>query len=219
MLEQLFTQGRIWQRHHGDAPAAIDTGFEAMNQHLPGGGWPAAGVVEIIYPHLGLGELSLLLPCLRQLSQRERWLAWVAPPWRPNAAALVSAGVDIRKLLLVSPKNGVSQHRDTLWSLEECIKSGAVSAILGWPQQLKPDQARRLHLCASQYQVPCFLFKQQPVTQTPASTACALRLQLQAIDTQRVTVSVLKQRHGWPPPPFTLTLKRYSPFRYRPDKS
>lgn len=246
MLDQLFSQGRIWQRHRGDSSTTIDTGFEVMNHYLPSGGWPADGVTEILYPQPGLGELSLLLPCLQQLSQQERWLAWVAPPWQLNAAALANAGVDIRSILVINPKSNAphgrhgsisnarnnsrsnfknysrSKHKNKsyadnnqcLWSLEECLKSGAVSAVLGWPQQLKPDQARRLQMCAGQYQVPCFLFKQQPLTKPCPATPCALRLQLTADSSDTLTITVLKQRHGWPPPPFTLSLKRYSPFRY-----
>jgi len=214
MLDQLFNQGHIWQRHRGAEAPALDTGFEALNRRLPGGGWPADGVTEILYPQLGIGELSLLLPCLKQLSQQERWLVWIAPPWQPNAAALVAAGVDIRSVLLLTPAQGTSTSRDILWALEESLKSGAVSAVFGWPKQITIPQARRLHMCASQYQVPCFLFKRQALDQTPPATPCALRLQLRPTTADAIEIDILKQRQGWPPPPFPLALKRYSPFRY-----
>ncbi len=215
MLDQLFSKGHIWQRHRGGSTSAIDTGYEALNQYLPDGGWPADGITEVLYPRLGMGELSLLLPCLRQLSQQERWLVWVMPPWQPNAAALAAAGIDIQALLLVQVKQQSAQNREILWTLEESLKSGAVSAVLGWPQQMTPPQARRLQMCASQYQVPCFLFKHQLNYKPPQATPCSLRLQLTPQNTDTLEVNILKQRQGWPPPPFALTVKRFSPFRYQ----
>jgi cell division inhibitor SulA len=210
MLDQLFSQGHIWQCHRGGHTPVVDTGFELLNHYLPGGGWPTDGVTEILYPNFGIGELSLLLPCLRQLSEKEHWQAWVAPPWQPNAAALAAVGIDIRTVLLITP----SLNRDILWALEESLKSGAVSAVLGWPQQITPPQARRLQMCAAQYQVPCFLFKQQPLTQPSQATPCTLRLQLRPLSNHSLEIDILKQRQGWPPPPFPLTVKRYSRFRY-----
>ena len=122
--------------------------------------------------------------------------------------------MDIRNILLITPSQITHQLKDTLWTLEESIKSGAAAAVLGWPQQMSVPQARRLQMCASQYQVPCFLFKQQPIQEPIAATPCALRLQLKAITHDAVEIDILKQRHGWPSPPFCLAIKRYSPFRY-----
>ena len=214
MLDQLFSQGQVWQHHRHSGVPALDTGFEALNRHLPGGGWPADGVTEILYPQMGIGEFSLLLPCLKQLSQQERWLIWVAPPWQPNAAALTAAGVDIRRILLLNPAAGSTQHRDVLWALEESLKSGAAAAVLAWPTHISVPQTRRLQICANQHQVPCFLFKQQALNQTPLATPCALRLRVKPVTNTAIEIDILKQRQGWPSPPFPVVIKRFTPFRY-----
>ncbi|TQV67293.1 translesion DNA synthesis-associated protein ImuA [Exilibacterium tricleocarpae] len=210
MLDQLFDRGQVWQRHQYSSPPAIDTGFATLNQHLPGAGWPAAGVTEILYPQHGIGELSLLLPSLAKLSQRELWIIWVGPPWRLNAPALAAAGVDVRRILVVSP----AQNTGILWALEEGLKSGAASAVLGWPQQASSTQVRRLQICAAQHEVPCFVFRHQRPGGQNQQTPSALRLQLKPLSTDRVEIRILKQRRGWPAAPFPFTLQRCPAFRY-----
>lgn len=212
MLEQLFNRGQIWQRHHSSHPPALDTGFAALNRHLPGAGWPADGVTEILYPRHGVGELSLLLPCLAELSRKAMWIIWVAPPLRLNAGALAAAGVDIRQILVVSPR----QNTEILWAIEEGLKSGAASAVLGWPQQASATQVRRMQICAAQNQVPCFLFKHQLLFKQSQSqqTPCALRLQLAPLTPDMLAVDILKQRQGWPAAPIALRLRRSAGFRY-----
>ena len=46
------------------------TGFDVLDRHLPGGGWPATGLTEILTEHYGIGELSLLMPALARLAAR-----------------------------------------------------------------------------------------------------------------------------------------------------
>lgn len=241
MLDQLFNQGHIWQRHRHHHPPALDSGFAELNQYLPGGGWPADGVIEILYSQPGIGELSLVLPCLNQLSEQARWIIWVAPPWQPNAAALAAQGMDISKLLIVNPtkivtptrgptthrKKSLGKHldnpqnalnREILWSLEEALKSDAASAVIGWPTYTNAAQIRRLQICADQHQVPCFLFRQIPERQFFANpmqaNPCALRIAIAPAQHQSIAINILKQRQGWPPPPFILSLKRHSNYRY-----
>ena len=74
-------------------------------------------------------------------------VVWIAPSWLPDALAPcgVRAIVDPGRLLLVRP------HRplDVLWSLEETLRSGAVSlAVAELPQLPNLTQVRRLHLAA-----------------------------------------------------------------------
>ncbi|HRG72580.1 MAG TPA: SOS cell division inhibitor SulA, partial [Thauera aminoaromatica] len=53
--------GSVWQasRLAGAAGAVLPTGFSALDAELPGGGWPAGALIELLADRPGVGELSL----------------------------------------------------------------------------------------------------------------------------------------------------------------
>src|SRR5256712_8350327 len=76
----------------------LPCGFPELEAELPGGGWPAGALTEILPAHEGIGELRLLGPALAGLSQLGLRLAWIAPPHLPYAPALAAAGIRISNL-------------------------------------------------------------------------------------------------------------------------
>src|SRR2546430_17416095 len=76
----------------------ISCGFPGLDAELPGRGWPAGALTEILPAHEGIGELRLLGPTLAGLSKRGLRLVWVAPPHLPHPPALAPAGTPFRKL-------------------------------------------------------------------------------------------------------------------------
>ena len=55
----------LWKgRCPNGARRTLPSGHARLDERLPGGGWPVGALTEIITPHPGLGELSLLLPAL-----------------------------------------------------------------------------------------------------------------------------------------------------------
>src|SRR5215467_9686682 len=99
----------------------VSSGFPALDAELPGGGWPAGALTEILPAHEGIGELRLLGPALASLSRRGLRLAWIAPPHLPYAPALAAAGIDLAKLVIVR----TASHRETLWAAEQALASNA----------------------------------------------------------------------------------------------
>ncbi len=196
-------------------PQGIDTGFSMLNEKLADAGWPANGVTEILYDRQGVGEISILLPALQRLSESEKWLIWISPPHRLHGPALAAVGINTHRLMLVHPHSGSRSSRDCLWSTEEAIKSGAASAVLSWPGQIKPEHVRRLQIVAAQHHTPCFLFREQGAAATP----CALRIHVQGLDHEWVNVSILKRKRGWPVEPFKLQVRSCPAYRYQKQSS
>src|SRR3954465_11773874 len=102
-------------RGRGRSLAPIETfveGFAALDAALPGGGWPRTGLIEVLIPRHGIGELSLFLPLVAEISARPqgRWCAFIPPPYQLFAPAFAAAGVDLARILLVRARTG-------LWSL------------------------------------------------------------------------------------------------------
>ena len=94
---------QVWQGNElAEADSrVISSGYAALDQLLPGQGWSAGGLTELLIEHEGVGELRLLAHALRHLTvQAERHVMLVAPPYQPCAAALQGLGYRCRACLM-----------------------------------------------------------------------------------------------------------------------
>lgn len=204
----------LWRASQVGRPRALvfPSGFASLDEALPGGGWPAASLTELLLPHPGVGELRLLAPVLARLQreQHERCLMWFDPPALPCAWALRSLGLAPGQLVVVHsrvdaarlarPSRSSSQplHRapaapSSLWALEHALRSGHVGAVLAWlPPRLPADALRRLQLAAQGHEGPAFLLRGEAAA-AQASPA-PLRLQLTAAAPDWLSVRVFKRR-------------------------
>src|SRR6266404_2098038 len=94
-LARLLEHPAIWRGTSVARTETLPTGFGALDERLPGRGWPRSGLIEILVSRFGVGELTLLLPALAALTRRPmaRWCVWVAPPLEPFAPSLAAHGV------------------------------------------------------------------------------------------------------------------------------
>jgi hypothetical protein len=190
-LESVLQHPGVWR---GDqraqaAEAALPTGFAALDEVLPGGGWPRGALTELLIRRQGIGELRLLTPALAQLSEADGWLAWVAPPYVPYAAALAAAGIDLRRVLVAKP----ATDADAWWTAEQALRSGACGALLAWLRAADERRMRRLQLAAETGHAWGVLFRHARAAgeRSPA----ALRLLLEPAG-EGLAVHVLKRRGG-----------------------
>lgn len=208
----LWRAGQLAQQQHQQQTPGIPTGYAQLDQHLPGKGWPAAGLMEFMLTSAGIGELSMLVPALQQLSHGEdRWLTWINPPFIPYAPALQSVGIDTSKILLIHPRT----HADTLWALERTCKSGSCSIALAWldEKKLKLKDTQRLQVAAKQGRTLTCLFR--PKTALTQSSMAELRLALGNTKPGQISVDVLKRRGGWPVHDVQLPVAQITKTEYR----
>jgi hypothetical protein len=191
-LESLLrTDRRIWRGkggHNASFPV-VASGFAALDRLLPGGGWPYPALIEILAPAWGIGELSLLLPAMRQLNRDGRWLIWIAPPFVPYAPALAGQGLDLQRTLVVDIPDS---DTDRWWSMEKLLRHPGAGLVMAWPQRIQPVVLRRLQLAAEEGGTIGVLFHGLHGGSTPA----ALRLAVAPAD-DGLEVRVLKARGGW----------------------
>lgn len=173
-LLDLLQHPGIWRGRSVARTATLSTGYPALDDALPGGGWPRAGLVEILTPRFGLGELRLLVPALASLAALTpaRWLAWVAPPYEPYAPALAAAGIQLERQLVVRTETA-------LWAMEQALASGACEAVLCWPRRAQLRSIRRLQLATERGRALGFLFRE--LTSARESSPAGLRLQFEPL--------------------------------------
>ncbi|MEZ5550376.1 MAG: translesion DNA synthesis-associated protein ImuA [Pseudomonadales bacterium] len=224
MPDHLLDHPDLWRA--GDLrrpPETVPSGFAELDAQLPGGGWPRGGLSELLFDTAGIGELRLLLPALRTLSQQMRWIAWVNPPFIPYAPALSAAGIDISRILLIHPRpqqprqqhaqpqpqqkqqqqKQQQKHKDALWALERASRSGTCSAVLAWldERQLTVPDTRRLQLAAREGNTLSCLFR--PGSAAALPSMAELRLAMRPVvglagAMSGAEVSICKRRGGWP---------------------
>jgi len=140
-----------------------------------------------------LGEIGLLLPALRQLQSPspERVIAWLNPPFIPYAPALVQQGLDLERQIISGPLTATQ----TLWAMEQALRSGACGAVLAWADHARAQDLRRLKLACSAGRSLGVLFRspRHRLQPSPAN----LRLLLSS-DATELHVQFLKVQRGRP---------------------
>ena len=144
-IETLLAAQTLWHAGRSASIAAEGepSGHAALDALLPQRGWPRRALTELLLPADGVGELSLLMPTLVRMTQAGGTVALIAPPYLPYAPAWQAAGVELAALQIVD-----ASSRDALWAFEQCLRSGACAAVIGWPLHADAPALRRLQVAA-----------------------------------------------------------------------
>jgi cell division inhibitor SulA len=185
-LARLLEHPAIWRGRSAVHRDGLSTGFAALDELLPGQGWPRTGLIEILVARFGSGELSLLLPALARLTRAAsaRWCVWVAPPLMPFAPALLAGGMVLERVAVVGGER-------PLWAFEQTLGSGACDVVLGWVARPRPREIRRLQLAAERGRTLGVLFR--PRRAARESSGAVLRLALEPRE-DGIRITLLKGR-------------------------
>ncbi len=173
-LSTLLDARQVWRGRAHEVPVGDQpTGWCALDAVLPAGGWPEASLSEILLPVDGVGELRLVLPTLARLTQGQRNVVIVSPPYAPCVAGWRQHGVDMRRVEFVD-----AGEKDVLWATEQCLRSGSCAAVLAWPHHADDRALRRLQVAAVTGQALAFVFRDR--SHLSNASPAALRLELEA---------------------------------------
>jgi cell division inhibitor SulA len=172
-LDSLLQDRRVWR---GNMPSAVSnsalaTGYADLDVTLPSGGWLEASLIEILIAQDGIGELSLVLPILAKLSQQQKPIVLIAPPYRPYAPAWQNSGVRLSQLHVIQ-----TQPKEALWAMEQSLRSGSCGAVLGWPMKADDKSLRRLQVAAETGNTLGFAFRAINAQSNPSPAPVRLSL-------------------------------------------
>ncbi len=151
-------------------PLGLDPGgVHEIRSEAPADGMGAAAATAA-------RRIFALLLGVRRLHALERPgpLLWCLPAaaahetGMPYSRGLAALGLDPDRVIIASPR----KNRDVLWVVEEAVKAGCLSLVLGEVQGGGVTAARRLSLAAAEGRTPCVLVS--PAGQA-AVTATATR--------------------------------------------
>ncbi len=194
LLNTLMQDARVWQghRHRRTSQPAESTGYQVLDNQLGGIGWPCGALSECLLDTPGIGELHLLLPLMRRLSDAGQTIFWINPPYTPYAPALARERVNLDQVVVIHTDNA----SDALWTLENCLRSPVTGLVMAWPDKMASRDVRRLQLAAEAGSNVCVLFRER--CHAAQNSPAALRLELEAGLDQALNIKVLKRRGSWP---------------------
>jgi hypothetical protein len=182
-LARLCRNGR-----EGPPPQIEPSGSVSLDAVLPGGGWQSGTIVELMPMSDGIGELRLLMPALAKVTQSERHVAMIAPPYIPYAPALLRHGLRLEHFWIIRAQSAA----DILWSAEQTLRCKSFGAVLAWPSAIRDREVRRLQLAAEAGNSIGFVYRQPSAARE--SSPAAVRLRLQADATGQMSIDVVKCR-------------------------
>ena len=187
----LKTQPALWRgRDRYVNTASIPTGFAALDKALPARGWAVGGVTELLHDQHGIGELSLLLPAVRHVTDTG-WAALINPPYIPYAPAFSNAGIALDRLLIINSDEDIN----TLWATEQILRSGLFGAVVAWVHKSSAQRQRRLQLAAESGGSWATVYRplRASTEHSPVATRICLSLQV-----NELTLDIIKVRAGSP---------------------
>lgn len=164
---RLFRAGQPLRRDQGATPS----GFAALDEVLPWGGFPRGALTEILLSQPGVGEIELLLPALRGIAAQER-IVFVAPPCIPYAPALRNMGLPLQRFAWID-----ADPAQAPWAAEQCLRSGCLGAVALWQAGGDDRGLRRLQLAAEEGACHGFVFRPARHASNPSPAALRLKFE------------------------------------------
>lgn len=204
----VFDPALLWRADEMAAAGGrtLPSGYPALDAQLPGGGWPAQGLTELLMAQPGSGELRLLAPVLRSFGNRP--VLWIAPPATPYLPALQQLGLSLDGLVWLTPASLI----DAGWAAEQALRSRACAAVLWW-SDAPAGVWRRLNLAAQDSGCP--LWAMRPSAARAQASAAPLRLWAEAAAGGQLSVQVFKRRGPAMAAPVLLSLPLAAPLLRR----
>jgi protein ImuA len=146
-------------------PLCLPLGLAAVDSHLPEGGLTCGALHEVVPKTEGsiAAAFGFIAAILGRLS-RAYPLIFILPvyglrPYRPHGRlhghGLNALGLDPARLIVVE----TAHRKETLWAMEEALRSAAPAAVAGLIDTLDLKTSQRLHLAATNAGLPLFLLR------------------------------------------------------------
>jgi hypothetical protein len=183
-IGEVLRDPRVWQGPRHASPEVEPSGHASLDAALPGGGLPRGALTEVLHEYDGTHELTLLLPLVVRMTQAQRRIVFVHPPYIPYAPAFVAAGADPWALHTIA-----NCSDEGLWTAEQCLRSTTCALVVCWLRQANDRQLRRLQLAAESGRAMGVLYRPARAAMTTSPAAVRLHADAQGIQ-------VLKCRGG-----------------------
>jgi protein ImuA len=120
------------------------TGLVAMDNLAPDDGLRCAAIHELLFESVSPPKSLALFMARSAQTAMGGVIVWSDPKRELNPIAFSAAGIDVRRLILLRPRNAEQE----ISALAECLRCKGVSATVTSLNRLSSIEARRLQLAA-----------------------------------------------------------------------
>ncbi|CAN5400565.1 ImuA family protein [soil metagenome] len=137
--------------------ATVDMGLGSLAQAFPNHSFPLAAIHEFL--SLGMEDAAattgFVSGLLASIMGNNGAVVWISSSRKLFPPALKAMNIEPDRFIFLDLKN----ERDVLWAMDEALKCGALSAVIGEIRDLSFTESRRLQLAVEQSQVTGFVLR------------------------------------------------------------
>jgi protein ImuA len=177
VLSELQQEVLLMQGFKPANSATVDVGLGPLKDAFPNQSFPLGCVHEFLSGGIASmaatsGFVSGLLSTLMGEKGTSLWISSSRTLFPP---ALANYGLQPDKFIFIDLK----KEKDVLWAMDEALKCGALTAVIGEMQELSFPASRRLQLAVEESKVNGFVLRTNPKKINP--TACVSRWRITSL--------------------------------------
>ncbi|MET0636568.1 MAG: Error-prone repair protein ImuA [Chitinophagaceae bacterium] len=184
---------------------SLDLGLGTINASLPNQSFPLGAVHEFLStnPENQAASSGFISALLSPLLNKGGIGLWISADRTLFPAALKTYGIEPDRMFFID----IKKQKDLVWAMDEALKCGALSCVVGEIPDLSFTASRRLQLSVEQSQVTAFMIRKNP--RNLSSSACVTRWKITTLPSETIDdlpgvgfphwkVELLKVRNGKP---------------------
>lgn len=170
IITQLQKEILVLQGFKSTNSPVLDIGLGPLKEAFPNGSFPLGAVHEFLTagPEGATATCGFIAGLLAPLMKNGGTALWVSDSRTLFPPALKSFGIQPDRFIFID----LQKERHVIWAMEEALKCGALTAVVGETKSLSFTASRRLQLAVEQSQVTGFILRNLRQVNT---TACVSR--------------------------------------------
>ena len=182
IIEQLQTDILRLEGFKSSNSAAVDLGLGPIREAFPNGSFPIGAVHEFLSEGIegAAATGGFIAGILGGLMSNIGTSLWISASRTLFPPALKSFGIQPDRFIFID----LAKEKDVLWAMEEALKCGALSAVVGEMQEISFLASRRLQLAVEQSKVTGFILRHNP--RKLNTTACVSRWRITPLPSEQV---------------------------------
>lgn len=138
-------------------PLSQSTGYDELDGLLPQGGWPLAGLTEVLAETDPIDALNLLAPMFKQAQAQGKSIVLLVPPSLSYMPMLVRHGLDLRTIKIVRENEPLAELDPLTGALRDGNLAALVCLVPASAAAVQRAQRQKLSRAAKLGQLSVFL--------------------------------------------------------------
>jgi protein ImuA len=205
IFSELQKEILVLQGFKSASNTALDLGLGPIRHAFPNSTFPVGAVHEFLSSSVETGAATsgFISGLLSNLMGKKGTTMWISSSRTLFPPALKNFGIQPDRFVFIDLK----KEKDVLWAMDEALKCGALTAVVGELRDIDFTASRRLQLAVEESQVTGFVLRNNP--KPPNTTACVSRWKITSLPSETVDglpgigfphwkVELLRIRNGKP---------------------